>query len=173
MFGQDYEMLNFINKYRTSHNKPNLKYSTKLADIAIKCNTNNIVYDTLVHTKIANTVASGEIIVKDTHLPVTAKEKSEFGYFLKTIFGFTYTEPSTTTEVITLTKLYILYKYDQSTHHKATLLGDFKQVGFDTVIKDIKKHDTPKPIVINGKVYERKNTFNYFEVNFYSVIDFN
>jgi uncharacterized protein YkwD len=172
-FGQDTEMLGFINQYRTSHGKGIVKVSSKLTDIAVTCNKANIDKDTLVHTRIANTAATGEIITKGKHLPATPADKVVFTKFIKSFFGLTYVEPTTEAEVVTYTKLYILYMYDQSSGHKAILLGNFTNVGFDTMIKDIKPHAKPNPIVVGGKVYEHKNVLNYYHVTFYSTIDFN
>ena len=172
-FGQDTAMLGFINQYRTAHGKGVVKVSTKLTDIAITCNKANIDKDTLVHTKIVNTSATGEIINKGKRLPASPAEKAEFGKFIKSFFGLAYVEPTTEAEVITYAKLYILYMYDQSSGHKAILLGNFTNVGFDTMIKDIKQHAKPNSIVIAGKVYEHKNVLNYYHVTFYSTIDFN
>lgn len=173
LWGQDTEMLGFINQYRITHGKSALTYDAKLAAIAAECNAYNVSNDTLVHTKIAGTMVGGENIVRDTRLPAIAEEKAAFGAFMKSVFGVTYTEPTTDTEVTKMVKMYIIYKYDQSKHHKATLLGNFTKIGFSTTIKGIKKHEAAKPVVIRGKSYARKSSLDYFEVTFYSALDFN
>lgn len=173
LFGQDSEMLGFINQYRMAHGKTIVSVKDKLTDISINCNNLNATNDTLIHTKISNTIVDGEIITKGDALPASVDAKINFGLFLKDIFKIEYVEPKTNVEVITYTKLYIIYMYNQSKAHKAILLGEYSNVGFNTIIKDIKKHNKPKPIVVSGKTYTHKNYLEYYEVKFYSAVDFN
>jgi hypothetical protein len=61
--------------------------------------------------------------------------------------------------------------YDQSPKHKSILLDDYVNIGFDTIIKDIKY--TPNTVTILGKTVEYKNMVSHYKVNFYNVTTFN
>jgi hypothetical protein len=88
---------------------------------------------------------------------------------LENVFNIQYVEPKNDSEVITIVKLYVIYMFDNSPKHKAILLGDYKYVGIDLAIKDIKHKSNS--IMINGKKIVLKNFADYYEVKFYSVLD--
>jgi hypothetical protein len=170
-YAQDIEMLELINKYRVLHNKKPLKVYDKLNNVAIKQNNLIMVKDSLFHSDLLKTIAKGEIIVSGKSLPVTHNDIKKFNDFLFKIFKIKLSDPINETEVITRVKLYIIYMYDQSPKHKSILLDDYVNIGFDTIIKDIKY--TPNTVTILGKTVEYKNMVSHYKVNFYNVTTFN
>lgn len=168
---QDVEMLNLINKYRLSHNKKSLKLYDGLSDVAVKQNNLIMIKDSLFHSDLLKTIATGEIIVSGESLPATHNDVKKFNDFLFKIFKIKLSDPTNETEVITHVKLYIIYMYDQSPKHKSILLDDYVNVGFNTIIKDIKYMSNK--VTILGKSVEYKNIVSHYKVKFYNVITFN
>jgi hypothetical protein len=111
-----------------------------------------------------------EIATMGTTLPATQDSKDKFAEFLKSTFNIDYVDPKNDSDVIKMVKLYVIYMFDKSPKHKAILLGEYKYVGFDLVIKDIKHK--PNTLTINGKTIVFKNFSDYYKVMFYSVFDF-
>lgn len=172
LLGQDNEMLNYINIYRNFHGKSSLILSEKL--IKTSETQNNIIKtnDSLIHTPVNNNIISGEIITKNNKLPSSKEEKNKFIFFLKQVFNINYSEPTTEKEIINYVRLYIIFMYDQSKQHKRILLGDYNNIGFNTIIENIKINSSVKTITIQSKAYSFNN-IKKFNVDFYSVIDFN
>ena len=161
---QDTEMLGFINQYRIANGKKALVMSKDLNTIAknqIQVIKNK---DSNSHSGLAN-----EVVTMGHTLPNTLDEKNSFICFLDSVFNMEYVEPKTYDEVSTLTKLYMLFMFNNSPKHKAILLGDYKLVGFETIIKDIKYK--PNTITIGDKVIKFLNLISHYEVKFYCVID--
>jgi uncharacterized protein YkwD len=162
---QDIELMNNINTYRAYNNKPVLSWSKDAADIAKGQTSVIISQDSLSHSHLAP-----EIATMGTTLPATQDSKDKFAEFLKSTFNIDYVDPKNDSDVIKMVKLYVIYMFDKSPKHKAILLGEYKYVGFDLVIKDIKHK--PNTLTINGKTIVFKNFSDYYKVMFYSVFDF-
>ena len=162
---QDIELMNLINAYRIHNHKPILYWSKDAADIAVNQTKLIILQDSLSHSHLAP-----EIATMGTTLPATQDSKNKFAEFLKSTFDINYVEPNNDSDVIKMVKLYVVYMFDNSPKHKAILLGEYKYIGFDLVIKDIKHK--PNTITINGKTITLKKFADYYEVKFYSVFDF-
>lgn len=162
---QDIKLMNLINAYRIHNHKPILYWSKDAADIAVNQTKLIILQDSLSHSHLAP-----EIATMGTTLPATQDSKNKFAEFLKSTFDINYVEPNNDSDVIKMVKLYVVYMFDNSPKHKAILLGEYKYIGFDLVIKDIKHK--PNTLTINGKTILFKNFFDYYKVKFYSVFDF-
>lgn len=162
---QDIELMSIINAYRIHNNKPVLYWSKDMADIAVDQTKFIILRDSLTHSHLAP-----EIATMGTTLPATQENKNKFAEFLKSTFNIEYVEPTNDSDVVKMVKLYVIYMFDKSPKHKAILLGDYKYVGFDLEIKNIKHK--PNTVTIGGKTIILKKFADYYEVKFYSVIDF-
>lgn len=164
ILAQDIEMFDFVNKYRVANGKNTLTVTKELTKIAVN-QTNTIIYqDSITHSHLIN-----EIATMGHSLPTTAATRDKFINFLLVNFNIVYVEPKIESEVVKYTKLYVIYLFDKSPVHKTILLGDYKTIGLDVVIKDI-KHKT-NVIIIGGKKFEYNNMINHYDVNFYSVIN--
>ena len=162
---QDIELMSYVNAYRIHYNKPILSWSKNMTDIAKDQTQVIILQDSLSHSHLAP-----EIATMGTTLPATQANKDMFAEFLKTTFNIDYVEPKNDSDVNKMVKLYIIYMFDKSPKHKAILLGNYKYIGFDLVIRDIKYK--PNTITIGGKTIILKKFTEYYEVKFYSVFDF-
>jgi hypothetical protein len=168
---QDTEMLCFINQYRAAHGKKPLVISDKLTVIATTCNENNSANDTLIHTKLGNTVSTGEICTMSKSLPFTRESKETFVKFIKVNFNLVYAEPRTNEEVIKYAKLLSIYNFDQSPAHKKILLSNVTNVGFNVICKNIVKGE-PATKTIGGKTYTFKNLTESYKFDCFVTIDF-
>jgi hypothetical protein len=165
VFGQDTEMLGYINQYRKQLGKTSLVLSSDLTKISVEQTNKIITDDSLSHSH-----KTSEIATLGEHLPSTVDSKLEFFVFVESVMGMEYEEPKTETEVVKYVKLYCLYMFDKSPKHKKILLGDYKNVGFETVIKNITFKSNE--VVINGKTVTFKNIKSHYLVDFYCVINF-
>jgi len=165
IFAQDIEMLGFINQYRSFNGKSALVWSCDLAKISKTQTAVIIKQDSLSHSHVTT-----EIATMGHSLPSTNNEKTNFITFLKNVFGVDYLESKNDTDVVKYVKLYSIYMFDQSPKHKAILLGNYKSIGFDIVISDIKFKSNI--IKIGDKSVEYKNFVNHYKVNFYVVMNF-
>ena len=165
IFGQDTEMFNFINLYRKHNGKKELKLSTDLSKISVEQNNKIITEDSLSHSH-----KTSEIAVMGKNLPSTVESKLDFYLFIESL-GIKYVEPKTEEEAIKNAKLYCLFLFDKSPKHKNILLGDYTNVGFDIVIKDVIYKSNK--IVVNGVETEFKKIKSHYLVKFYCVANFN
>jgi hypothetical protein len=140
-FGQDIEFMHYLNVYRKHHEKKTFTWSHSLGKIASDQNFKNELQDSLSHSHL-----SSEIATMGTCLPACKSTKDDFIAFLKSEFGLEYKEPKTNNEVARLVKIYAIYMFDKSPKHKAILLGNYKYIGFDLVIRDITYKPTTIPI---------------------------
>lgn len=156
LFAQDAEMLEYLNQYRIFNGKDTLIWSNNLSKISAEQTKKIIKQDSLSHSH-----KETEIAVMGNSLPI---QSERFNSFLKNQFKIDHVDSS---ESIKCCKLYIIYLFDSSAKHKQILLGDYKYIGFDLVIKDIEfKRETIK---LGGKTISFKPTC---KVDFYSVMDF-
>lgn len=169
---QDIEMFSFINQYRIIHNKKKLVISEKLTQIAIICNDNNATKDTLIHTKLSKSIATGEICTMVKSLPITKEIKEKFIKFIKYNFNLNYFEATNNAEIITYAKLLSIYSFDQSPHHKKILLSNIKNVGFNVICNNIEKSPSITK-TISGKTYTFKKLIEYYKFYCFVTIDFN
>jgi hypothetical protein len=155
LFAQDAEMLGYLNQYRISNGKDTFIWSNNLSKISTDQNQTIIKQDSLSHSH-----KETEIAVMGKSLPI---HSDRFICFLKNQFKIDHVDSS---KLIKCCKLYIIYLFDSSTKHKQILLGDYKYIGFDVVIKDIEfKQET---ISLGGKTISFKPTC---KVDFYSVMN--
>ena len=103
VFGQDNEMLDFINLYRKHNGKKELKLSESLTSISFEQNKKIISEDSLSHSH-----KSSEIAVMGKNLPSTMETKTDFFMFVESL-GITYKEPKNDEEAVKYTKLYCLF----------------------------------------------------------------
>ena len=164
VLAQDSAMVEFINLYRIKHGKNKLTVSEKLTKISVEQNEVIIADDSLSHSH-----KSSEIVVMGKHLPATEKSKAMFIAFVKSL-GLEYIEPKTEAEVITNTKLYCIYLFDNSPEHKKILLDKHKNIGLNIVIRDI--NFKSNEMVLDGQVVKFKNIKSYYNVKFYCTVNF-
>lgn len=164
-FGQDKEMMGFINKYREYHGKSSLMFNNNLYSSSNKQVNVIVNQDYVSHSDSAN-----EIAFLGKSLPATSDSKVKFTSFLSKIFGITYEDPKDTNEVKKLTKLYVIFMFDQSPKHKIVLLDDYKEIGFKTTINNITYKSNV--VTMRGRTYKYKNLITHYAVNFCSVMTF-
>lgn len=164
-YGQDYEMLNFINIYRVKNGCESVIYSEDLENIAKTQNTLNTISDSIAHSH-----KTSEIALKGNSSPATKISRDVFTNFLQKYFKLDYKEPKTEIEALTLTKLYSIYLFSTSKSHNNILLGEYKYVGFDFVANNIKLKSNV--VKIGDKEYKLNNVISHHNVNFYVVINF-
>lgn len=164
-YGQDYDMLNFINIYRAKNGCESVIHSKDLEEIAKAQNTLNTISDSVAHSHKAS-----EIALKGNCLPATKTSRDSFVNFLQKYFKLDYKDPKTDAEVLTLIKLYSIYLFSTSKSHNNILLGEYNYVGFDIVTNSIKYKSNV--IKIGGKEYKLNNAIPHHDVNFYVVVDF-
>jgi len=163
-YSQDFEMLNFINIYRINNGCESLIYSEHLEKIAKNQNSVNILTDSVSHSHKAS-----EISLKGCSLPVTKDKQQNFNNFLQKFFKIEYIEPKKESEVLTFIKLYSIYLFSTSKSHNKILLGEYKYIGFDVYIKNIKF--VKNKITLGNKTYTIDKLINYYKTDFYVVID--
>ena len=164
-FAQDKEMLEYVNLYRKTNKKTELKLSNSLTNISVEQNKKIIIDDSLSHSH-----KSSEIVVMGKNLPSTVETKMEFYIFVESM-GIKYMEPKTDAEAIKYTKLYCLFLFDKSPNHKNILLGDYTNVGLDIVIENVKYKSNE--VVVNGQVVKFNKIKSHYTVDFYCVVNFN
>jgi hypothetical protein len=100
---------------------------------------------------------------------VTKDKQQNFNNFLQKFFKIEYIEPKTESEVLTFIKLYSIYLFSASKSHNKILLGEYKYVGFDVYIKNIKL--VKNTISLGKKTYTIDKLINHYKSDFYVVID--
>jgi len=164
-YGQDYEMLTYINEYRLKNKLSELKYNNNLGNVAIEQNRVNVLKDSVFHSH-----KYSEIALMGNSLPATEKEKQDFIMFLKTFFDYEYIEPYSKSDVCRMVKLYSIYLFHNSQSHKRILLGNYTNIGLDISLKNI---NLKKNVVnIGDKTYTLKNTITHHKVDFFVVVNF-
>ena len=164
-YGQDYDMLNFINIYRAKNGCESVIHSEELEKIAKEQNNFNVLSDSVSHSHKAS-----EIALKGNSLPVTKFSKDNFIVFLQKYFKLDYHEPKTDAEVLTLTKLYSIYLFSSSKSHNNILLGKYNYVGVNFLTKNIKHKSNI--IKIGSKEHKLNNFISHYKIDYYVVIDF-
>lgn len=165
LFGQDIEMLDYINHYRKHNGKTELKLSKELSSISVEQNKKIMTEDSLSHSH-----KSSEIVTMGKNLPSTDESKNAFMSFVKSI-GLKYVEPTTNDEAIKYFKLYCLFLFDKSPKHKEILLGNYANVGLDFVVNNISYKSNE--IVVNGKTVKFNKIKSHYIGKFYCVVNFN
>ena len=163
-FAQDIEFMHYLNVYRKHHEKKTFTWSPSLGKIASDQNFKNELQDSLSHSHL-----SSEIATMGTCLPACKSTKDDFIAFLKSEFGLEYKEPKTNNEVARLVKIYVIYMFDKSPKHKKILLGNYENIGYHFIIKDI--NYVSNTVTIGGETIELKKFMSYYEVKFFFVVN--
>ncbi len=163
-FGQDIEFMHYLNAYRKHNGKETLTWSPTLGKISSDQNFNNELQDSLSHSHMGS-----EIATMGTCLPACKATKDDFIAFLKSEIGIEYKEPTTNREVARLVKIYAIYMFHKSPKHKKILLGNYKNVGYHFIIKDI--NYVSNTVTIGGETVELKKFMSYYEVKFFFVVN--
>lgn len=164
LYSQDIEFMHYLNVYRKHNEKESFKWSHSLGKIASDQNKINEKQDSLSHSNKAS-----EIAVMGNSLPSCKETKVDFIKFMKEELNLKYVEPKTNNEVAKLVKIYAIYKFHNSPKHKKILLGNYKLIGFDFVIKDI--NFVSNKITIGDKTVELEKFESYYEVKYFFVVN--
>ena len=169
--GQDTLLFNYLNQYRINNGKAAIQWSDKLMVTSFKQTEAIVKKDSLFHSK-TNTI---ECLTKGYNLVATESDKTKFIAFLKKNFKMNYNDPVITRNengVIKYVLLYIIYKLDADSAHKALILDNKIKFGSSAIMfKDIKFKSNK--IVINGETKEYKNFIDHYEVKYFSTINLN
>jgi hypothetical protein len=164
LYSQDIEFMHYLNVYRKNNEKETFKWSHAMGKISSDQNKINESQDSLSHSGKAS-----EISFMGNSLPSCKETKADFVKFMKDVLKVTYVEPKTNSEVARLVKIYVIYKFHNSPAHKKILLGNYKFVGFDFIIKDI--NYISNKITIGDKTVELGKFESYYEVKYFFVVN--
>lgn len=161
--GQDIEYMHYLNVYRKNHNEKKLTWSKNLWLLA---NNENILNE---HNDSITSSIKNKVSVIGYSLPTCNDVQTSFVKFLKDEFKITYAEPKTNHEVAKMVKLYSIFLFSQRPEENKILLGNYTEIGFDFIIKDITYVNNT--VIVDGKEIKLDKFIPYYEVKFYFVLN--
>lgn len=166
---QDKELFGYINQYRVGNGLSEIKWDNKLSELSISQNKEISESDSLFHSR-KNTY---ENLVKSDGVPHDLSLESKFKKFCKKYFDYDYSfkKDIKTEELHKICKMYAVFMWDNSKHHKENLLrSEIVKGSVDSFISD-DFESVSNTITIGGVTKTFSNTPSHYKIKFYATLN--